>query len=54
MSYLITRIIINNTTNIYVLGIIHDAISELADLSLILQKRCLSIAEANKCILSYY
>lgn len=51
MSSLITRIIIKNTTNIYVLGFIHDAISELADLSLILQNRCLSIAEANKCIL---
>jgi len=39
MSYLTTRIIINNTTNIYVLGIIHDAIGEWADLSLILQKK---------------
>lgn len=34
----------------YILGIMYDALTELADLSLLLQDRCLSLSEANSCI----
>lgn len=36
---------------IFVLGIMYDALSELSDLSLILQRRSMSLSEANKCII---